>query len=738
VKLQDPLPRGVREALAAAIRPDETVRFTLRSDLTLDRRYGESYIAATDARLAVFSREKLERTFPYAELKEVKVDELFGSGRLLAVTAEGERNLLFYSRVLVPEFGVFCRAVNDLLHKRRPELPAEDHPPYCPKCGAALPERGGHCPLCVPRLRILARLMSLMKPYRGRAVLLALATVLTVGSQTAMPYLTKLIVDDVIQKHNHERLLLWVGLMVACGTVLLAVRLVGGALTAWLGARIAADLRSQLHRTVQRLRMSYFHKRESGEIVGRVMHDTSELQHFLIEGIPYFLVQCGSLVAIATVLLCLDAGLAILVFLPVPFLVFGGGWFWRRLIPLFHKHGSRIGALHSVLNETVQGIKAIKAFSGERQRIDEFDGINVDLFGVRYRVDRTFTGFFEVMFWIMSVGIAAVWYFAARRIAAADPADPLTLGDLLAFVGYMWMFYGPMQWFTTMLNWMTHAFSGAERIFAVLDSPEEVYDAPGTVAIPRIRGEICFQDVRFSYERGKEVVKGVTFEIHAGEMIGLVGKSGAGKSTVINLICRFYDVDAGAITIDGQPIQTLKLESLRRQIGMVMQEPFLFNASILDNISYGVPDVKFEEVLGAARAANAHDFVLDKEDGYDTVIGERGATLSGGERQRIAIARAILHNPSILILDEATSSVDTETEKAIQEAITNLVKGRTTIAIAHRLSTLRNAHRLIVVDDGKIEEVGTHEELLRKNGVYTKLVETQTELSRIRGEVWKE
>jgi ATP-binding cassette subfamily B protein len=340
------------------------------------------------------------------------------------------------------------------------------------------------------------------------------------------------------------------------------------------------------------------------------------------------------------------------------------------------------------------------------------------------------------MFWVMQLGVTAVWFFAAHRLYSKDPT--ITLGKLVLFVQYMWQFYGPLQWFTAILNWMTHAFSSAERIFSLMDTPPEVYEAPDAVDVSRFEGRIEFRDVHFSYEKGKQVIKGMTFEIEPGEMIGLVGRSGAGKSTIINLVCRFHDVDAGVVRADGHPVKKIKLQNMRRQIGMVMQDTFLFNASILDNIRYGKPDASFEDVMRAARAAHAHDFIVDKEDGYDTIIGETGADLSGGEKQRLAIARAILNDPPILILDEATSSVDSETEKYIQEAIANLVRGRTTIAIAHRLATLKNASRLFVIEDGRIVEMGTHYELLELQGEYSKLVAMQMELNRLKAEVWTE
>jgi ATP-binding cassette subfamily B protein len=307
----------------------------------------------------------------------------------------------------------------------------------------------------------------------------------------------------------------------------------------------------------------------------------------------------------------------------------------------------------------------------------------------------------------------------------------LTLGQFWMANAYLMLLYGPLQWFAQINSWFSRAMAGAERIFEVIDSETEKYgrDLPHHP----ITGEVEFDHVRFGYDKSNPVLNGLKFTAAPGEMIGLVGKSGAGKSTTINLICRFYEPDAGAIKIDGKDYREISLQDMREQIGIVLQEPFLFNGTIGENIAYGKPGASFDEVLAAAKAANAHNFVLSKPDGYDTMVGERGAKLSGGERQRVSIARAILHNPRILILDEATSSVDVETEKQIQEAIGRLIEGRTTFAIAHRLSTLRNASRLIVLDKGEIAEIGTHAELMEKKGVFFELVQTQSAINEIVG-----
>lgn len=313
-------------------------------------------------------------------------------------------------------------------------------------------------------------------------------------------------------------------------------------------------------------------------------------------------------------------------------------------------------------------------------------------------------------------------------------SNELQLGVLLAFVAYLGMLFGPIQWLSQMISWTSRAMTASHRIFEIMDTPADVADHPDAVKVPNIKGDVVLQQVTYGYEKHYPVLKDINLEVKAGEMIGLVGHSGAGKSTFINLLCRFYDVDEGVITIDGVPIRDIEQTELRRQIGVVLQETFLFDGTIAENIAYSKPDATPEDIMRAAKIANAHDFIVRLPDGYDTRVGERGHKLSGGEKQRVAIARAIIHDPKILILDEATASVDTETERQIQEALANLVKGRTTFAIAHRLSTLRNADRLVVLDRGKMVELGTHEELLEKeDGVYRKLVDAQMEMSKIKG-----
>lgn len=715
----------------------------MESDMTQDGKFGPSWLVITRTKVIVFEGAQEPVVLSLNDIDAIEVDELFSAGRLVAkMQDKGAIALISYSRNLVPEFAAAARIIDQLVEGREVVYP-ELEGAAVSESGVPLPRRGGHSPMDVPRWEILGRLTEFLIPYKGKVIALMVLIFISVLAQMATPLLTKYIVDGILRDAGanqagldaaRRELNFYVLLIAISFVVILFSRLWANSLKVWISGRLTADLRGHLHRKMQRLSMDYHNKRESGELVGRVMGDTAELQHFLVDGVPFLFVNVLSFIGIGAILVWLHPFLALCVFLPVPFLLGGGTWFWRKLIPLFHKRGNRNSVLHSSLGESIRGVKAIKALGQEERRHQGFESTNENLFNVSFRVDRTFIRFFEVMALFMGFGTVAVWYSGGHSILTTE--SDFSFGDLIAFIGYMAMFYGPLQWFTAVVNWMTHAFASTERILQVLDQKSESYDLPGALALPSVKGAVAFDDVRFSYSRGKEVIRGVSLKIEPGQMIGLVGKSGAGKSTIINLVCRFYDPDSGRILIDGHDLKDVKLSDWRRHIGIVMQDPFLFSANIADNISYGAPDASFEDVVRAARAAKAHDFILEKEEGYDTVLGEGGVELSGGEKQRIAIARAILNNPPILILDEATSAVDSETEKAIQEAIATLVKGRTTIAIAHRLATLRNADRLVVIEKGKVLEQGTHEELLAMpDGHFANLVRLQAANNRMKGEV---
>ena len=493
------------------------------------------------------------------------------------------------------------------------------------------------------------------------------------------------------------------------------------AISSWLGFRAAEDIRAELYRVLQFTPLRFYDKRKVGNLISRMTNDAELLEEYLIYDMPFILSNILLLLGILALLLYKSWVLTIYVLLPVPLIILGGALIWNRMERYWRRWSIKWGRFSTHLNESITGIRLVKAFAQEKREGVRFGQRNDELRQVSVSADRAWFVFFTVTNFLISFGVFFVWYFGGRQILGGE----LTLGELIAFISYLWMLYQPLKWFGDFYNFMIRAYAGAERIFEVIDTPVESFDAPHAKAMPQIGGQVSFKAVTFGYDPGKPVLRGIDLEVAPGEMIGLVGKSGVGKSTFINLICRFYDVNRGRLAVDGEDIRDIRLEDLRGQIGLVHQEPTLFNVTIAENIRYGKPDATFDEVIRAAIAAEAHEFIVGKPDGYDTKVGERGGKLSGGEKQRIAIARAILHNPKILILDEATSSLDTPTEKKIQIAIARLVKGRTTFAIAHRLSTLRNADRLVVLDDGKIAEIGTHAELMTQKGIFYNLVHTQ-------------
>jgi ATP-binding cassette subfamily B protein len=449
---------------------------------------------------------------------------------------------------------------------------------------------------------------------------------------------------------------------------------------------------------------------------------------FLVDGLPFLLTNTLMLVGVLGYLFYINWILALAITAPLPILFLISAGIWKPISSLFHRMSQKMARVHMHLNESFSGIRVVKAFAREDHEFDKFTRRNHELRKAALEADQTWYTAFGVMTLFVGMGTVIHWALGGYFVLT----DQLSLGKFITINALILLIYGPLQWFAQVNNWFSRAMAGAERIFEIIDSkPEMLPDAPRKHI--DVQGEVEFKNVRFGYDKSNPVLRDISLKAKPGEMIGLVGHSGAGKSTTINLLCRFYHPDSGTIEIDGHDYRDLDLHSYREQIGMVLQDPFLFHGTIRENISYGNPGASFDEVIEAAKAANAHEFIVDKPDGYDTIVGERGARLSGGERQRISIARAILHNPRILILDEATSSVDVETERQIQAAINHLVSGRTTYAIAHRLSTLRNADKLVVLDKGNIVEMGSHEELMSQKGIFYDLVQTQSKVNEIIG-----
>lgn len=713
---------------------DELIR--LRADIGPDGGFGErDLIVTTDAVQVREASGALAFQMPMADIATARNEPLVGGGRLEITAKNGDiLPVITYSQSVAAKFSEAARGIEQLAKGEPLLISLKDERTHCANCGRLLPEKDGICPACVNRSKTMWRIGGYLEPYKKQAAGLAGLSLLTTTLSLAPPQIQKLLINRVLApptgQHAHPALLLpLIGAWLAILVVGAGAQILTGRLIAFLGGSVAADLRSQLYRSIEFLQLDYFDKKQVGAITSRVTQDTDRVWGFLVDGVPYFLINGLLLVGIAGFLLTVNWFLTLCILAPIPIVVLIGAIFWKSVSQLFVRVGQKWARFHIHLNESLTGIRVVKAFAQEDYEYTKFGVRNAELRDAGIAGDTRWNTVFGVMSLFVGMGSVINWAVGGYMVYKGQ----MNLGNFWLFNAYLALIYGPLVWFAQVNNWFSRAMAGAERIFEVMDTEQENY-AQASIGHHTIEGEVVFDNVRFGYDKSNPVLKGLTFTAKPGEMIGLVGKSGAGKSTTINLLCRFYEPDAGTLTIDGIDYTKLSLQEMRRQIGIVLQEPFLFNGTVAENIAYGKPGASLDEIMEAAKAANAHSFILAKPDGYDTYVGERGAKLSGGERQRVSIARAILHNPRILILDEATSAVDVETEKQIQEAIGRLIKGRTTFAIAHRLSTLRNADRLIVLDGGKISEMGTHAELMAKKGDFFKLVETQSQVTQILGE----
>lgn len=771
------MPAFVKEKLAqlglnGELESDQLLH--IETDLDTKGRWGKRYLIATPTRLIVLSEENIgdqkngakkvlilkkdeepelviDLDLPLEKIESAEAKKMVGASSIEVQLKPNGNNAAVPQKIeAVRASAAFDKTLEHTAHQIEhlrqygvlgANSQSEDAAwvrDVCPRCGRALPDGSNLCAFCSNKWMAMVRLLSYLKPYGWLLVANLLSSVIGIALSFAPPFAIAYLTDHILP--NPQQILNFVPSAVDYRAVWIVIfilllaqffsmvaNIIHGRGVAVLGTHVLHDIRTQLYGHLQHLSVAYFDKREVGSIMTRVQNDVQMLQNFLLDGVESLVVAALTVGIVMVLMFSRSWHLALAVLLPVPFVIGATKHYWHGLMRLWRRVWHQNSILGARLADTLGGVRVVRAFAQEDREAERFISRSGQLRDATKLVEIKAANFYPMLGFVMGIGAPITWLVGGFEVLQGT----LTLGGLLFFTMLLGRLYQPIQQLTRMVNVLTRAMTSAERVFEVLDTKSEVQDMPNAIAVPQLRGDVQFRNVSFGYDIHNLVLHDVNFSVDAGQMIGLVGHSGAGKSTLINLLMRFYDVTEGSILVDGHDLREIRHTDLREQIGVVLQESYLFHGSIFDNIAYAKPDATPREVIEAAKAAYAHDFIVGFPDGYDSLVGERGMRLSGGERQRIAIARAILHNPRILILDEATASVDTQTEQQIQLALENLIRGRTTIAIAHRLSTLRNADKLVVIDKGRVKEEGSHDELMAAKGTFYDLVNAQQALNTI-------
>ena len=713
------------------LNPDETVLARVAIDLDGQGRFANHQLALTPKALWSLEAGQWRRIDLRAGMR-LRHTDLAGVASLDLLDAQGLLARWRFTLEHNPAALRLQRAFEQALQHLHSTQPMADDSARCPTCHTPLPPDSDECEVCQrevtqpPSTWVLLRLWRFAHPYRWTLLAGFLLTLASTAATLVPPYLTIPLMDEVlIPFQNGQRIdpvyVSWLlGGLLGAGLLAWGLGWARTWLLALVSERIAADLRTTAFEHLLSLSLDYFGAKRTGDLIARIGSETDRISVFLSLHALDFATDVLMLSMTAAILFSINPWLALVTLLPLPFIAWMIHLVRDRLRTGFEKVDRVWGDVTNVLADTIPGIRVVKAFAQERHEAKRFHEANAQNLAVNDRINKTWSLFSPTVTLLTDMGLLVVWAFGIWQISKGD----ITVGVLTAFIAYIGRFYGRLDSMSRIVSVTQKAAAGAKRIFDILDHVSNVPEPAEPVKGVAVKGGLTIENIGFRYGN-RAVIRGLSLDIRPGEMIGLVGHSGSGKSTLVNLICRFYDVTDGRVMLDGTDIRRFAVADYRRHIGLVLQEPFLFFGTVAENIAYGKPDATREEIVAAARAAHAHDFILRLPQGYDSLVGERGQGLSGGERQRISIARALLIDPRILILDEATSAVDTETEKEIQRALDNLVQGRTTIAIAHRLSTLRKADRLVVMDRGEVVEVGPHDELIARQGHYWRLYEAQ-------------
>ena len=756
----DKLSDHALQALSAAGVDTDALDVAFYMDLGLDANFGQVYLAISKQDGKIYRVAEEVESFSLRALTDASIDNFTTTNRLTAtlhkeddiapektedMTDEEFRELkkAYDARgqaVIVGFCTNSCKRkllafINIWERLGRGEEVSEEDPIFeqffakCPKCGQLFDDPLRRiCKNCTNKKGTLRRLLGYFSPFKLQLVIISFCLLGSTAISLVSPYISgKMLYDRVISPSGDLReekfVYILVGVIIALSLLSLFISIVQSRCNAYMSTEVTKRMKNDIFRAMNRLSLSYFNSQPTGKLINRVNYDAEKVRNFFINGVPYLIVHAMQFVGLTVVLMILNPWLTLMILLPVPIIVLIFKYRLPHLWRSFSRAWRASSSLTGVLNDSLSGIRVVKAFAKEEVETKQFYGYSTKLMQANLRSNLIALSIFPVISLIIGVFGNMVWGVGGLQVIGTQ----MSYGDLSMFVSYMGMVFAPLNFFSQFTNMLTDTLNSAQRMFEVQDMIPDITDAPDAVELNDIKGNIEFKGVGFHYTPNRPILKDVSFTIHQGDRIGLVGHTGSGKSTIANLITRMYDVVSGSVTIDGVDVKQIKQASLRGGIAIVSQEIFIFRGTIADNIRYGKPEATMQEVIDAARAANAHDFIMALPEGYETMVGIGSRSLSGGERQRVSIARALLLDPAILILDEATAAMDTETEHQISTAIDKLIEGKTSISIAHRLSTLKNCNYIMAMENGELVEMGTQEELMAKEGVFHKLWTLQNE-----------